>query len=58
MLCAAMAYNLKKYLKFTRKRVETVAQAVYPVLRGMQVATSSLFGHVWAIFGPYPTLKF
>ena len=26
MLIAAMAYNIKKYLKFTQKRVETVAR--------------------------------
>ena len=51
MLCAAMAYNLKKYLKFTRKRVESVAQS-------MQAATSSLLGHIWGVFGPSPTLHF
>ncbi|MFT6353456.1 MAG: hypothetical protein ACJAXD_000436 [Cryomorphaceae bacterium] len=27
MLMAAMAYNLKKYLKFSQKRVETLAKS-------------------------------
>lgn len=48
MLCAAMAYNLKKYLKFTKNKVESVAQS-------MQVATSSLLSHIWAIFSLCPT---
>ena len=39
MLMAGMAYNLKKYLKFSKNEVETVANQVRNTL-------SLLFGHI------------
>ena len=44
MLMAAMAYNLKKYLKFTKNEVETVVDQVRNTL-------SLLFGHLSARLG-------
>jgi len=51
MLLAAMAYNLKKYLKFTQKRVGTVAQSAEKRLNG-------LFALIALILKPNTSLKF
>jgi len=51
MLMAAMAYNLKKYLKFSQKRVETVA-------RSAEKHLLDLFAEIQLILSPYPSLKF
>jgi hypothetical protein len=50
MLMAAMAYNLKKYLKFTQKRVETVA-------RSAEKHLSELFALIGLILKPNPCFK-
>lgn len=51
MLTAAMAYNLKKYLKFTQKRLETVAMSAAKHL-------TELFAFIGLISKPNPSLKF
>ncbi|MCH2231585.1 MAG: transposase [Crocinitomicaceae bacterium] len=50
MLMAAMAYNLKKYLKFTQKRVETVATSAEKHL-------IELFALIGLILKPNPSFK-
>jgi len=50
MLMAAMAYNLKKYLKFSQKRVQTVAKSAKKHL--LQLLTL-----VSLIFKPNPSFK-
>jgi transposase len=50
MLMAAMAYNLKKYLKFTQKRVETVAM-------GAEKHLLQLFALIGLILKPNPSFK-
>lgn len=50
MLMAAMAYNLKKYLKFTQKRVKTVAQSAEKHL-------TELFALIALILKPNPSFK-
>jgi len=51
MLFAAMAYNLKKYLKFTKKLVKTEAKVV-------QRSMLELLREIGLIFSQYPSLKF
>lgn len=51
MLIAAMAYNLKKYLKFTQKRVETATQSVEKHLL-------DFFELLWLILKPNLSLKY
>jgi len=51
MLMAAMAYNLKKYLKFTKNKVETVSKAV-------ENALQLFFEHIWGNTDPYKPLNF
>jgi hypothetical protein len=50
MLMAAMAYNLKKYLRFTQKRVETVA-------RSAEKHLTQLFTFIGLILKPNPSFK-
>jgi len=50
MLMAAMAYNLKKYLKFIQKRVKTVAQSAEKHL-------TELFALIELISKPNPSFK-
>lgn len=51
MLAAAMAYNLKKYLKFTKNKAESVVQTA-------QRTTSGLFSQIRLILRPLPNLGF
>jgi hypothetical protein len=46
-----MAYNLKKYLKFTKKLVKTEAKVV-------QRSMLELLREIGLIFSQYPSLKF
>jgi hypothetical protein len=57
MLMAAMAYNLKKYLKFTQKRVETVAKSAQKHLHGPQAGLPQLFTFIGLILKPNPSFK-
>jgi hypothetical protein len=50
MLMAAMAYNLKKYLKFTKNRVETASKSAEKHLL-------DLFGMIRLILKPNPSFK-
>ena len=50
MLMAAVAYNIKKYLKFTQKTIETMAK------QGQLVA-SSLINQLWLDINPFKTIK-
>jgi len=51
MMMAAMAYNLKKYLKFTQKTVKSVVKTG-------QFACSILFTLIAGIMKPYKPLNF
>jgi hypothetical protein len=51
MLLAAMAYNLNKYLKFTKNRAESMAQVA-------QRAVLEFFTQIRFILSPYPTFNF
>ena len=51
MLTAAMAYNLKKYLKFTKKHVETLAQSAEKHLL-------DVFALIRLILSSYPLLNY
>lgn len=51
MLMVAMAYNLKKYLKFTKNKVETMSKAVENILQ-------LFFEHIWGNTDPYKPLNF
>jgi len=51
MLMAAMAYNLKKYLKFTKNRVETVAKSAEKHLL-------EIFFQIRLIIKPNPSFQF
>ena len=51
MLTAAMAYNLKKYLKFTKKHAETIAQSAEKHLL-------DVFALIRLILSSYPLFKF
>ncbi len=50
MLLAAMAYNLKKHLKFSQKRVETLAKSAERRLL-------ALFVQIQLILNPNPSFK-
>ena len=51
MLVAAMAYNLKKYLKFTKNKAESVAQAA-------QKTILEIIAKIELILSPNPSLNF
>jgi len=50
MLMAAVAYNIKKYLKFTQKTIETIAKET-------QLTASSLINQLWLYINPFKTFK-
>jgi hypothetical protein len=51
MLVAAMAYNLKKYLKFTKNKAESVAQVA-------QKTILEIIAKIELILSPNPSLNF
>ena len=51
MLMAAMAYNLKKYLKFTKNKVETLSKAA-------ENAVQLFFEHIRGNTGLFKSLNF
>jgi hypothetical protein len=48
---AAMAYNIKKYMKLTKISAKTAAQYAQKLL-------VDFFVHLQRLFSPYPSLKF
>jgi hypothetical protein len=51
VLMAAMAYNIKKYMKLTKISAKTAAQYAQKLL-------VDFFVHLQRLFSPYPSLKF
>ena len=53
MLMAAVAYNLKKLLKFTTRKVQTNAQVMQVNLQALFLSKASLTKATYFLLGPF-----
>ncbi len=58
MLMAAMAYNLKKYLKFTKSKAESAAAALKKQANAVKNALILILNHIWGEISPIKTFNF